>query len=140
MDAESAPTPIGGVRQGGEHQQRVAGPDPVVHGTRFLHPEGRCNRQGHDQKVAGTGQIPPLRQSIEALAQRDGADAFRREPTDRSGKSVAMSLDGGGKRDTPRIQSLAAHEQRGEQQQRAKRTDECDQALAHTLTWHPADA
>src|SRR5207249_7674491 len=45
-----APIPIGGVRQGGEQQQRVDSPDPRVQSTRLLRPEGRCHRHGHDER------------------------------------------------------------------------------------------
>jgi len=140
VDAQSARAPVGPVRQSRQHQQRIPRPDPLIQGAHFGNPERCCHRHGHDQQVAGGRQLAPLRQSIEALAQRDGADAFRGEPDHCPKQSVAMALDGGGQRDPARARPFTAHEQRGEYQQGAERAGQGDQPLAHTLTSRLAGA
>ncbi len=97
----------------------------------------RCRRRQRHNEEVSLGHQPGLRlELIEAVAQRDGPDVLLREPRQRAVITIAVPLFRGRSRNVaaPIDIAPAAEEQRQKENERAKRTGQCNQLLLHEDT------
>src|ERR1700722_226633 len=97
-------------------------------------------RQGHNHEVPRGWQLPMTAERAEALAQRQRRNALTFEPAYRSQKSVVPALDGSRPGQLLRGSTAALPEERNEQRQRCKGTQQGYQALAHRQAFPAAGA
>ena len=121
------------VAQRRQHQQGVARADPAIQRHDLIVAEIAARRQGHDEQIATSRQLVTALQGAEALAQRQRRHTLLLQPAQDAEETVVAALCSGGQGDLALAERPAAPEQGAEQQQRAQRTGESDEAIAHEV-------